>query len=87
MDETGEGHPPVVIVDENWALCRGYSAILNDVGLSTIRVNCTTDCIRKLQALSRPDDGLVIVGRTWMSVTCSSSFAGCMNKSQTSKAS
>jgi len=63
MYKTDERHPPIIIVDENWALCRGYSAILDDVGLSTTaRINCTSDCIRKLQALSYPDDGLVIVG-------------------------
>jgi DNA-binding NarL/FixJ family response regulator len=53
----------IFIVDENHALCRGYSAILGDLGLSTTAcINCTTDCIHKLQALSNAEDGLVIVG-------------------------
>jgi uncharacterized membrane protein YphA (DoxX/SURF4 family) len=63
--ETDEGPPPspIVVVDENRALCRGYSAILGDANLSTAaRVNSIDECVRHIQALSDASDGLVIVG-------------------------
>jgi DNA-binding NarL/FixJ family response regulator len=65
MYGTGVNPSPalIVIVDENWALCRGYSEILDDAGLfATTRVNTTDACICKVQTWPDTGTGLVILG-------------------------
>lgn len=63
MYETGEGYPSFVIADENWALCRGYSAILGDVGLLTaVYVNSIDACVCHVEAWPDAEAGLAIVG-------------------------
>jgi DNA-binding NarL/FixJ family response regulator len=53
----------IIVADTNWALCRGYSAILGDAGLcEAIRVNSITGCIQHIETWSDSADGLAIIG-------------------------
>jgi DNA-binding NarL/FixJ family response regulator len=58
-----EASAKIFVVDECWALCRGISTLLSDVGLSTeARINSVTTCIEKIGKTADPNDALVICG-------------------------